>query len=159
MNSLTFTKISVRSLLTLALITGVLMLTLFAGVGRASADNSISTTNASSSSLMLSGSGFVPQEKINLWTTSPSGQALDAGYIFADSNGSFSLKIDASDPNAVASSGNYTTLTDNYDADGNFISEYWETTLKDNPATGSWSITADSTTTSTVKVYSFTVAS
>jgi hypothetical protein len=154
MMSLTFTRTSYHRFLTFALITGVVMLALFTGIGRASAD-STSTTATLSDSLMLSGSGFTPNEKIDLWTTDPKGKAVGAGYIFADNSGKFSLQIDANDPNGVALTSDYTTLTDNYDADGNFISEYWETTLMDGSPAGDWHITAHGDSSNILKVSEF----
>ncbi len=134
-----------------------LMLVVFT-LGRAKADGL--EANASTSAplggwVSLSGTGFTPGERINLWTTDPSGQALDAGYIFADNQGNFALRVDSFDPNGMGATGNFTTLTDNYDADGNITSEYWETILKDNPLPGSWSITANGTSSSVLTVYGF----
>ncbi len=160
MNSHTMTKPSTTRLVAAALLAAVLLLSLFTGLRAASADDSTSTVSsvAMGGSVMLTGSGFTPAEKIVMWTTDPNGQALDAGYIFADDQGNFSLKVTSYDPNGLATTGNYTTLTDTYDGDGNLTAEYWETILKDGPAAGVWHVTAQGTVSNVLKVGNFTLA-
>jgi hypothetical protein len=140
----------------MTLMAASLVLALFASMGLANAADPQSS-GPLGTVFSASGSGFTPGEKIVLWTTDPNGQALDAGYIFADNSGNFQLKIDTLDPNALALTSNYTTLIDNYNSDGSLASEYWETFLKDTPGQGQWYITAYGTSSAVTKVFSFSV--
>jgi len=152
-----------RRLVALAL-AGLMILSLFAGMSRAAlaADpNTVAspTAGALGTEFSISGLGYAPGEKITLWTTDNTGQALDAGYIFADSQGNFSLKVDTFDPQALATTGNYTTLVATYDDNGNLTGGgYWELVLKDTPAAGAWHVTSEGTTSNLVKSYDFTIS-
>jgi hypothetical protein len=153
-----------RRLVAFALLLGLTMTMLFAGLGQANAADPQAPAQSGpiGSSFMLSGSGYTANERIELWTTNPNGQDLTASYIYADGQGNFSLKVDTSDPQALATTSNYTTLTTNYDpnntdADGNpiILSQYWELTLVDGSGAGSWHVTGQGDTSTVTQVLSF----
>lgn len=159
MNAMTLAKPTWRRTLVLALLAGMMIVALFSGMGRASAAD-VSTSTAAGplgTSFVISGSGFAAAEKVSLWTTGPSGQALDAGYVYADNSGNFTLKVNTIDPSALATITNYTTLIDTYNDDGTLASEYWETILKETPSVGSWHMSAYGNTSAVTKVYDFSI--
>lgn len=160
MNAMTFAKPSMRRTVLLALAAVMLVAALFAGMGHASAADINASATAGGplgTTFVASGTGFGAAEKVTLWTTGPTGQALDAGYIYADNSGNFTLHINTIDPNALATTANYTTLIDSYNSDGTLASEYWETILKETPGVGSWHLTAYGNTSGVTKVFDFDI--
>ncbi len=165
MNSIFSGKTYTQRKLILAVLAGLLVLALFMGsLGRAKADEDApgdgggdTGTGADTAleaepgsgplgaTFEVNGTGFVGGEKLVLWTTDPNGQVLDAGYVFTDEAGNISLKIMSSDPNGVATNGNYTSLMQVATGSGEDgeveIEEYWGTVLKQVPAAGKWHMT------------------
>jgi len=104
----------------------------------------------------LKGSGYEPGEKIGLWTTDPSGAALAASYVLADTSGNFQIRVQTSDPDALAQTlgANYTNLVTEYNTDGTILDQYLQVILY-KPSIGSWHLSAQGNTTGTSQVFNF----
>lgn len=127
-------------------------------VSAASAEVAASPASASiGSTFRLSGSGFTSGESVALWTTAPDGSALAAGNILADGNGNFSLEVYSSDPNNLATEGNYLAISQTFDDDGNANSTTWQLTLKNRPQVGAWHLTAQGASSSVSQIFSFNI--
>jgi hypothetical protein len=120
------------------------------------------TSNPSAGSLgtvfTLKASGFIPGEKVVLWTTDPTSKARDASYVLADNGGNIVIKVNSSDPNglAAAAGGNYATIITDYDTNGNVLDQYLSLTLY-NASAGDWHLTANGVTDNVAQVFNFSI--
>jgi hypothetical protein len=117
-----------------------------------------SATGLEGSVFTLKGSGFTPFEKVNLWTTAPSGAALAASYVLADQSGGFVIKAQTQDPSGLAQTlgGNYTRSITDYDSSGNVLDTYLQLILF-KPAVGTWSVTGHGELSNVQQVLNFQV--
>ncbi|NWJ47538.1 MAG: hypothetical protein HXX08_16895 [Chloroflexi bacterium] len=116
------------------------------------------STGLEGSVFTLKGSGFTPFEKVDLWTTDPSGAALSASYVLADQTGSFLIKAQTSDPDGLAQAlgGNYTRLFTDFDVNGVVVDTYLQLILF-KPSVGTWSVTGHGELSSVQQVMNFQV--
>jgi hypothetical protein len=152
---------STRTFFSLTMVAAMLMVMFFAMIGNASAATDVKASPESGrlgATFSLKMSGFLPGERVSLWSTDPKGKAMDASYIYADENGEFNLKVQTSDPDGLTDEdeANYTALKTVYDDDGNIVEQYLEIILHQ-PSKGAWAITAQGNDGGNLQVGSFTV--
>jgi hypothetical protein len=131
--------------------------TLASPAGSATASSS-PTSGPMGTIFTLNAGGFLPGERVDLWTTDPNNKALDASYLLADQNGNIMIQVDSSDPNgaAAAAGGNFTDLRTDYDSNGLVLDQYLQVILFDH-ITGGWHLTAQSATNGATQVFSFNI--
>jgi hypothetical protein len=125
------------------------------------ASNSVIATPASGefgSVFTMQASGYLPGERVNLWSTDPNGKAMDASYILADANGNIQVRVETTDPYglAAAEEGNYSQYVVEYDEDGNVTAEYLRVVLYQ-PGLGAWAVSGLGSTSGTSSVFNFSI--
>lgn len=119
--------------------------------------SSTPTAGALGTTFVMTGSKFIPNEQISLWTTDANNAvAAISEPIYADNSGSIKIRVETADPNGLATSSNYSSWVTLYDSDGNVTDQYLDVILHA-PTAGMWHLTAQGNYSTITGIFSFTL--